>query len=85
MHDIARAPGGQWHLESLNDLAGLLGGEAVQEARPAPPECDAASGVGRSGAVCGGSGGFERAVAQSWQQRLAHEAGGILCEGSGEN
>eukprot|EP00892_Ulva_mutabilis_P011383 jgi/Ulvmu1/8617/UM046_0016.1 len=87
MYDIASTPGAQWHAESLNDLAGLLGGEAVPESRPAMPECDAESGVGFSGAVCGrGRGGGLRMqpLAGLWCQPHSSAQQGLV-EGFGEN
>lgn len=93
MHDIASVPDGQWHHEFLNDLAGLLGHEAMPVARPAPPELDAQSCVGGGGAVCGGDVCAPQPLMRwhalpGWQQsslyeHSTHSMG--MCEGAGEN
>lgn len=91
MHDIASVPDGQWHHEFLNDLAGLLGSEAVQEARPAPPELDTLSCAGGRGSVCGAECRtrqplWRRHTVPGWQQTpvLEHSVHSMY-EGVGEN
>lgn len=91
MHDIARGPEGHWHTEFLNDLAGLLGHEGAPEARPAPPELDAESCNGGSGAVCGlgaaaASQPWGHRAGLAWQSPAAYEHNSMgMCEGMGEN